>query len=175
MDGSDLRVSVVGDVLLATFSGELQGAAALKFEDELAEAEKAPAEKIVLDLRDVGSIDGTGLALLIDAARRARAQQRHMCVLSSVEVYSTFCGTGLLQAFCNTGLVQAVELVHPCTLDILTRLGWLHDSADPRPPRDAGPTPAPPGSEGPAVGGATVTPLRPRTRSGRRPQKPKPK
>ena len=123
---------MVDDVLVASFSGELQGPAALEFEDQLKEAEIAPAGRILLDLRDVGVIDGTGLALLIDAARRARAQRRHMCVLSSVEVYSTFCGTGLLQAFCNTGLLQAVELVHPCTLEVLTRVGWLNEGAEPR-------------------------------------------
>jgi anti-anti-sigma factor len=126
VDDSRVRISVVGDVLLASFSGELQGPAASHFEDELVAASKTAARSILLDLRDVPSIDGAGLALLIDAARRARAQQQHLCVLSSPEVYGTFCGTGLIQAFCNTGLLQAVELVHPCTLDVLTRLGWLH-------------------------------------------------
>ena len=97
-------------------------------------ATSAKARSILLDLRGVPSIDGAGLALLIDAARRARAQQQHLCVLSSAEVYGTFCGTGLIQAFCNTGLLQAVELVHPCTLDVLTRLGWLHRTSGLDPP-----------------------------------------
>lgn len=153
MDGGDLKISVIDDVLLASFSGELHGPAALRFEEELAEAEKGPASKIVLDLRAVGVIDGNGLALLIDAARRARAEQRHMCVLSSAEVYGTFCGTGLLQAFLHTGLLQAVELVHPCTLHILTRLGWLHDSAEPLPASSAA-------SAGPASGSAPEEPRR---------------
>jgi anti-anti-sigma factor len=130
VDGSRQRIAVVGDVLLASFSGELQGTAASEFEEELVAASSTTARKVLLDLRDVPFIDGAGLALLIDAARRARAQHQHLCVLSSVEVYGTFCGTGLLQAFCNTGLLQAVELVHPCTLELLERLGWLHGTDD---------------------------------------------
>jgi anti-anti-sigma factor len=121
-----LRTSVVDDVLLASFSGGLQGLAAARFEGDLVIAEEAEVTSVLLDLRGVSFVDGAGLALLIDTARRARKANRHLCVLSSPQVYGMFCGTGLLQAFATIGLANAVELVHPCTLDVLTRLGWLH-------------------------------------------------
>jgi anti-anti-sigma factor len=133
MDSSRLRTSIVEDVLLASFSGELQAPTVARFEQELVAAEGAELTSVILDLRDVRFVDGAGLALLIDAARRARTRNRHMCVLSSAEVYGTFCRTGLLQAFCTAGLLQAVELVHPCTLDVLTRLGWLNGSEGSQP------------------------------------------
>jgi anti-anti-sigma factor len=141
VEESRLRISVVGDVLLASFSGELQGAAASEFEQELEAASDATASKVLLDLRAVPLIDGPGLALLIDVARRARARNQHLCVLSSVEVYGAFCRTGLLQAFCNTGLLQAVEIVHPCTLEVLESLGWLHGTDEPEPSPEGGVSP----------------------------------
>jgi len=59
------------DMLLIALDGELDLAGAPELEDELREAERSDADRIVLDLSHLTFIDSSGIALLVAAAKRS--------------------------------------------------------------------------------------------------------
>jgi len=57
--------------VVVRLEGELDLAEAENLEDELAEAERSDAVRIVLDLSELRFIDSTGIALLVAATQRS--------------------------------------------------------------------------------------------------------
>ncbi|MBV9212067.1 MAG: STAS domain-containing protein [Actinobacteria bacterium] len=69
--------------LCVELSGELDIGSAAQVESRLLELEDGGAsERIVIDLRSLGFLDSSGLSLLINADRRARAAGRRLTVVS---------------------------------------------------------------------------------------------
>jgi anti-anti-sigma factor len=62
-------------------SGELDVATGPTLEHELAAAEAADAQLVILDLRDLEFIDSTGLSILIKAHHQAEASGRRFAVV----------------------------------------------------------------------------------------------
>jgi len=66
-----IRVGQAEDACLLRLSGELDDASAPALERELDRAESGVGATLVLDLSELEFIDSTGIALLVEAARRA--------------------------------------------------------------------------------------------------------
>src|SRR4051794_38107819 len=70
-----------GDVVRVALSGELDVSTAPSVEERLMELEEGASAGVVLDLRDVGFIDSTGLSLLINAHSRAQKAGRRVTIV----------------------------------------------------------------------------------------------
>jgi RND superfamily putative drug exporter len=70
------------DRVTLALTGELHLDTTEQFADQLAHIEQEHPQTIVIDLRDTGFIDSAGLAQLIGATRRARAQHRRVVLVT---------------------------------------------------------------------------------------------
>jgi putative drug exporter of the RND superfamily len=80
-----LRVAVERrdpDRVTVALAGDLDLSTAEQFADQLTPIERERPATIVIDLRDTGFIDSLGLAQLIGATRRARAEHRRVVLLT---------------------------------------------------------------------------------------------
>jgi anti-anti-sigma factor len=67
-----LETSMTGRAAVVALSGELDLAGAAALEQELARIEAGAPDAVVLDLRDVGFMDSSGLRVIAVASRRAQ-------------------------------------------------------------------------------------------------------
>jgi anti-anti-sigma factor len=94
-------------VLLA---GDLDLGTGGQFADQLTSIEQERPATIVIDLRDTGFIDSVGLAQLIGATRRARAEHRRVVLLIG--------STAIDRLLALSGANQILETTtNPVTLD----------------------------------------------------------
>lgn len=70
-----------GDKVLLCVHGEVDMATAPDLEIALERALRGPARQLVVDLRGVGFMDSTGLALLVRQDRLARAASRELIIV----------------------------------------------------------------------------------------------
>ena len=70
-----------GGVCLLTVGGELDVAAAPAFSEKLNHVIRTECGDVVVDLRRVGFVDSTGLAVLMSALRRLTRARRRMAVV----------------------------------------------------------------------------------------------
>jgi len=80
---------------LVTVSGELDLYSLDEFKDVLSAAEQAGHRLVVLDLRELGFIDSSGLGAIIGVQGRAQKAGRRLIVCPSEVVTKTFEVTGL--------------------------------------------------------------------------------
>jgi len=73
------------DVLVLELFGELDLATCETLEAELAKAEQSLARKIVVDLSALQFVDSMGLQLLLDAAKRSKADGGRVAFLRPAE------------------------------------------------------------------------------------------
>jgi putative drug exporter of the RND superfamily len=100
-DADRVTVALAGDLDLAT--GE-------QFADQLAPVERERPATIVIDLRETRFIDSVGLAQLIGAARRARAEDRRVVLLTG--------SAAIDRLLAVSGANQVLETTtNPATLD----------------------------------------------------------
>jgi anti-sigma B factor antagonist len=71
----------VGDALVVSVSGEVDLATAETLREELMVAESQPASGLVLDLRQVGFLDSTGIGELVGVHRRLRKSDRPLALV----------------------------------------------------------------------------------------------
>jgi anti-sigma B factor antagonist len=110
-DVTPLRVqrSDDGRIVRLMLSGELDMATAASLELELQSAEAAQPPVLVLDLEQLRFMGVSGLRSILDAARRARRDGRHLVVTNPVPHIS--------RLFELTAIDQSVELMRrPLTL-----------------------------------------------------------
>jgi anti-sigma B factor antagonist len=77
----ELATEQDGDVVRVALSGELDVSTAPSVEERLMELEEGGSLGVVLDLRDLGFIDSTGLSLLINAHSRAQKAGRRVTIV----------------------------------------------------------------------------------------------
>jgi len=82
---------------VVTVAGELDLYSLEDFKRVLAEAEDSGAPVIVLDLRELGFIDSSGLGAVIGVQGRCQASNRKLVVVPSNVISKTFEVTGLHQ------------------------------------------------------------------------------
>jgi anti-anti-sigma factor len=70
------------DRVTLALAGDLHLDTAEQFADQLAPIEQERPATILIDLRDTGFIDSAGLAQLIGATRRARAEHRRVVLVT---------------------------------------------------------------------------------------------
>jgi anti-anti-sigma factor len=71
-----------GEAVRLVVAGELDLTTAGRLERAVVEAERAAQPRLVLDLRDVGFFDSTGLQILLDADVRARERGRGLRIVA---------------------------------------------------------------------------------------------
>lgn len=71
-----------GDPPVVSVSGDLDIGAVTPLERSLARAERVAADVLALDLSEVEMLDSSGLRVLLDAARRARALDRRLVIVA---------------------------------------------------------------------------------------------
>jgi anti-anti-sigma factor len=80
-----LETSIADRTAVIALSGELDLAGAAALEQELARVEADAARAIVIDLRDVGFMDSSGLRLLAVSAQRAQEDGRRLAFVPGPE------------------------------------------------------------------------------------------
>ena len=73
---ADFEFTEQGDVVIASFSGEIDSSNAGELRLALAERLPATASGLVLDLSDVSYLDSSGIQLLFDLGRRLAARRQ---------------------------------------------------------------------------------------------------
>jgi anti-sigma B factor antagonist len=74
-----------GEVMVVSFTGELDISSAARVEKELARVEEGAPPLIVLDLSGLDFMDSTGLRLVVGADHRARARGGRLAVVRGRE------------------------------------------------------------------------------------------
>ena len=92
-----------GDAIVLSLSGELDIAGAPRIEDALREAEEQGPAAVVLDLRELGFMDSTGLRTILAADARAKEAGRRLVVVQGDE--------NIQRVFEVTRLHERVEIV----------------------------------------------------------------
>jgi anti-sigma B factor antagonist len=103
---SYLRVVVRegGDAIIVTVSGELDLASSPQLGEALARLRPAPGARLILDLRELGFIDVTGLRMLLGARDQARDRGTELALVNVPRVVRR-----LLSLSGATELLQAVD------------------------------------------------------------------
>jgi anti-sigma B factor antagonist len=83
--------------------GELTSATCVSLVRSLLAAERAEPEAIVLELRELTTIDAMGLRVLLDAARRARLHGRRFALAGA--------NAAIREVLALTALDQAIEVL----------------------------------------------------------------
>jgi anti-anti-sigma factor len=93
-----------------TLAGDLDLGTAEQFAGQLAPVEQERPATIVIDLRNTGFIDSAGLAQLVGATRRARAEHRRLVLVTG--------SAGIDRLLAVSGADQILETTtDPVTLD----------------------------------------------------------
>jgi anti-anti-sigma factor len=103
MDSLTVKTEETGDSTRLALSGELDISTAPRIEEALAAAEEKRPALIVLDLRELGFMDSTGLRTILGADTRARADGRRLVVVQGDE--------NIRRVFEVTRLYDRVEIV----------------------------------------------------------------
>ena len=85
--GLEIREERRGEAVVMTLQGELDLRSAPRLRVQLADAVRHSEGDVIVDMCDVGFIDSTGLAALLNALRRLTRARRHLmlvCVEGSV-------------------------------------------------------------------------------------------
>jgi anti-anti-sigma factor len=103
MEGLNVSSERTGDAIHLTLRGELDIASAPRIEEALSEAEEQAPAIIVLDLRQLGFMDSTGLRTILAADARAKEAGRRLVVVQGDE--------NIRRVFEVTRLHERVEIV----------------------------------------------------------------
>jgi anti-anti-sigma factor len=76
-----LETSLAGRAAVVALSGELDLAGAAALEQELARLDGDSPDAVVLDLRDVGFMDSSGLRVIAVASQRAKERGRRLAIV----------------------------------------------------------------------------------------------
>jgi anti-anti-sigma factor len=80
-----LETSMAGRVAVVALDGELDLAGAAALEQELARLDAEPPDAVVLDLREVGFMDSSGLRVIAVASARAADGGRRLALVPGSE------------------------------------------------------------------------------------------
>jgi anti-anti-sigma factor len=103
MEGLNVSSERRGDTIHLSLSGELDIASAPRIEEALGEAEGQGPAIILLDLRELGFMDSTGLRTILSADARAKEAGRRFAVVQGDE--------NIQRVFAVTRLHERVEIV----------------------------------------------------------------
>ena len=98
------------DRVTVVLGGELDLCTSKSLEDALLEAERGRPTLLVIDLRELEFMDSTGMNELVQATRRARAEQRRAVLVTGTQPIDRILAV--------SGVDKAVEITaDPATLD----------------------------------------------------------
>jgi anti-sigma B factor antagonist len=103
----DLGVTMVGEIMVATLTGEVDGQTAPEAQERLS-AQLSPLSKLMLDMSGVTYLSSAGLRMLLAIYRQlAAVDGRIVLVGLSEEIKDTMVMTGLLRFFPLSDSVDA--------------------------------------------------------------------
>ena len=111
MAALDWETGADGQTVLVRLSGDLDISTAARLEPELKRIEPEEPPRIVLDVREAGFVDSTGLSLILNADARARKAGRRLQIVMSH-------GGAVERIFRTIGLYDRLDIAEEPPADV---------------------------------------------------------